>query len=105
MPKVKVESNSKHSPEDTYQRIKSLLENDKELRKMDSTYKCQFNDAQMSGTAKGGKFEANMKVTSNSSVGSGGAHVQIEVDLPLMLTPVKGLVQSTLQKKLEHALS
>lgn len=101
MPKVKVESQSKHSAEETFKRIRHMLENDKELRKMDSSYVCQFNEKSLSGSAKGGKFEADMKV---ASIGS-GASVEIEVSLPLMLTPVKGIVQSTLQKKLETALA
>ncbi len=101
MPKVKVESQSKHSPQNTFEKIKSMLETDKELRKMDSSYKCTFNESQMTGTAKGGKFEANMKVAPAGD----GAHVQIEVELPFLLTPVKGIVQSTLQKKLDIILS
>lgn len=100
MPKFKVETQSKHSPEDTYQKIKGLLENDKELRKMDN-YTCQFNDQNLTGSAKGGKFQADMRVTPQAS----GAAVEIDVNLPLMLTPVKGLVQSTLQKKLENILA
>lgn len=101
MPKVKVETRSKHTPEQTFQKIKSLLENDRDLRKMDSSYTCQFNDSSMTGTAKGGKFSADMRVTSQGD----GSMVSIEVDLPLMLTPVKGIVQSTLQKKLDSALA
>jgi hypothetical protein len=101
MPKFKVESQSKHSAQDTYQKIKSMLENDKDLRKMDSSYNCTFNDAAMSGVAKGSKFEAAMKIAGAGA----GANVEIEVTLPMMLTPLKGVVQSTLQKKLEHALS
>lgn len=101
MPKFKIESKSKHSAQDTYQKIKSLLENDKDLRKMDSSYVCNFNDSALAGTAKGSKFEAAMKIA-----GAGdGANVEIEVSLPLMLTPLKGVVQSTLQKKIEHALA
>lgn len=101
MPKFKVEISSKHSPNDTYNKIKNVLENDKDLRKMDSSYKCEFNDSAMSGRAKGSQFEANMTV---KSVGS-GAKVEVEVSLPMLLTPLKGVVQSTLQKKLESALS
>ena len=78
-----------------------MLENDKDLRKMDSSYACDFNDAALSGVAKGSKFEAAMKIAGAGA----GARVEIEVSLPLMLTPLKGVVQSTLQKKLEHALS
>lgn len=68
---------------------------------MDSSYTCKFNESGMTGSAKGSKFEADMKVTTKGT----GANVEIEVNLPLMLTPVKGVVQSTLQKKLEHALA
>jgi hypothetical protein len=101
MPKVKVESQSKHSPQETFAKIKQLLENDKDLRKMDSGYVCKFNEAGMTGSAKGGKFEADMKVVAKGT----GAMVEIEVSLPLMLTPIKGIVQTTLQKKLESALA
>ena len=101
MPKFKVESKSNYSAQDTYLKIKSLLENDRDLRKMDSSYVCNFNDSGLTGSAKGGKFEAVMKVAGSDS----GASVEIEVSLPLMLTPLKGVVQSTLQKKLESALA
>lgn len=100
MPKFKVEAQSKYSPEETFQKIKGLLENDKELRKMDN-YTCQFNEQKMTGSAKGGKFEANMTVMPKN----GSCAVEIDVNLPLMLTPVKGLVQSTLQKKLDTLLA
>ena len=101
MPKVKVETKSKLSPEETFKKIRNLLENDKELRKMDSGYTCTFDDKAMTGTAKGSKFEANMRV----SGAAGACGVEIEVTLPLMLTPLKGVVQSTLQKKLESTLA
>lgn len=101
MPKFKVESQSKYSAEETFKKIKQMLETDRDLQKLDSGYKCNFNDSGMTGTAKGSKFEANMKVVSAGA----GSQVQIEVDLPFMLTPVKGIVQSTLQKKLETTLA
>lgn len=101
MPKIKVESKSKHSAKDTFQKIKSLLENDKDLRKMDSSYVCNFDEAALSGSAKGGKFQADMKVENEGA----GSSVQIDVNLPLMMTPFKGVVQSTLQQKLEKALA
>jgi hypothetical protein len=101
MPKFKVETESKKSAQETFKAIREMLENDRDLRKMDSGYTCKFNEAALSGNAKGGKFEADMKVTSKGA----GATVSIEVSLPLMLTPVKGVVQSTLQKKLESALA
>lgn len=101
MPKVKVESQCKHSAEEAYKKIRQLLESDSDLRRMDSNYVCKFNDQSMTGSAKGGKFEADMKVVASGS----GSKVEIEVNLPLMLTPVKGIVQSTLQKKLDSILA
>ena len=100
MPKFKVEASTKYSPEETFNKIKEMLESDKELRKLDA-YTCTFNEGQRTGTAKGKKFEANMSVLPVAS----GSQVQIEVSLPLMLTPVKGLVQSTLQSKLTKTLA
>ncbi|MDX9731106.1 MAG: hypothetical protein RBT63_04990 [Bdellovibrionales bacterium] len=101
MPKFKVESNTGLNQTDAYTRIKSMLENDQDLKKMDSSCTFSFNDAKQTGLAKGSKFTADLKVT---AVGA-GSNVTIEVDLPLMLTPVKGIVQSTLEKKLQKALA
>jgi hypothetical protein len=101
MPKFKVESQSKHTPTEAFQKISSLLEGDRDLRKMDPNYVCSFNETSLSGSAKGGQFEANMKISPKAE----GCSVEIEVNLPLMLTPFKGVVQSTLQKKLDSALA
>jgi hypothetical protein len=68
---------------------------------MDANYVCEFNDQTLTGSAKGSKFEADMRVTPKP----GGSLVEIEVSLPFILTPVKGVVQSTLQKKMEAALA
>lgn len=102
MPKVKVESNSNQSAKETFNKIKQMLENDQDIKRLAPGYTCTFNDSAMTGVAKGGQFQANMKVTDK---GGANSHVEIEVDLPLMLTPFKGTVQSTLQKKLASALS
>lgn len=101
MPKFTVETQSNQQPNDAFNKIKSMLSNDADLKKMDSSYTCNFNDSQMTGTAKGSKFSAALSVQASG----GGSKVKIDVDLPLMLTPVKGIVQSTLQKKLEKALA
>lgn len=101
MPKVKIESESKHSAADTFNKIRKMLENDKDLQKMDPGYSCHFDDKNLRGTAKGSKFEANMIITAKGP----GSFVEIEVSLPMLLTPVKGVVQSTLQKKVAVALA
>jgi hypothetical protein len=101
MPKLKCESKTARSPQEAFAKLKALLESDRDLRAMDSSYRCQFDEATLSGTAKGNKFEAEMKIAPAGE----GANVAIEVSLPLMLTPLKGIVQSTLQKKMDKALA
>ena len=101
MPKVKVESQSGLGQAEAYKRIKTLLESDTDLQKLDSSCKFTFDDAGQTGSGKGSKFSAQMKV---SGAGA-GSNVMIEVDLPLLLTPIKGMVQSTLEKKLQQALA
>ena len=101
MPKVKVESQTGLAQAEAYSRVKTLLETDKDLKKMDPSCKFNFNDPAHSGTAKGSMFSAEMKVAGAGS----GSNVTIEIDLPIMLMAVKGMVQSTLEKKLSAALA
>lgn len=75
------------------------MSDDKDLRKLDSNYKCQFDDGTLTGTAKGKQFEAKLKVVSGSKT-----QVSLEVNLPLLLTPFKGMVETTLNKKLDSVL-
>ncbi len=101
MPKFKVECDSKHSAADTFTKVKSFLGNDAEIKKLDPGIKMTFDDAQMNGSAKGSKFEADIKVVAKGA----GSQVAIEVSLPMLLTPIKGMVQSSIEKKLSSALS
>jgi hypothetical protein len=101
MPTVKIEKQTQLPAQDTFERISKLLENDKELRKLDSKYACTFDPQNLSGQAGGSHFKADMKV---SPVGE-GSKVEIKVDLPFHLSLVKGIVEKTLSKKLEEALS
>lgn len=78
-----------------------MLETDKELRKLDPKYACTFNEASLSGSAKGSQFKADMKI---KDLGD-GAEVEIVVDLPFHLALAKGMVEKTLKKKIEEALS
>ena len=101
MPSIKIEKQCKHSPEDTFKRISELLSNDKDLRKLDASYKAEFNASSMSGTATGSMFKANMNVKD----AGGGSKVELVVDLPFHLSLVKGMVEKTLAKKLDEVLA
>jgi hypothetical protein len=101
MPKVNLHLDSNHSPKDTYDRVNKFLENDKDLKKLDPSYVCQFDPAAMKGTAKGKLFSAQLQISPKAQ----GASVDITVDLPMTLALAKGMVQKTLQKKLDQSLA
>lgn len=74
---------------------------DEDLRRFDSKMQCQFDDNRMDGTIRGSQFNANLTVQAQGT----GSKIQIVVDLPMLLTPFKGKVQETLQKKLSKYLA
>ena len=100
MPKVKVETTTPYSPEDTFEKISHLLQSDAQLKKIDPTYSCQLDPPQLSASASGTQFKAHMKVSENHP----GAKVEVVVDIPWHLAFAKGFIQKTLQKKLQGAL-
>ncbi len=100
MPKIIIEKQTNLSAEDAYKKIKTLLADDKDLRKLDSGYQCQFDDGAKSGSAKGKQFQAAMKIHEGSPT-----KVELKIDLPILLTPFKGMVENTLKAKLEKILA
>jgi hypothetical protein len=101
MPSIKVEKQCSLSADDSFKRISNMLSNDRDLRKLDSKYKCEFNEKDRSGVADGSMFKAKMNIKEAGA----GSNVMITVDLPMHLALVKGMVQKTLEKKLEEALA
>lgn len=101
MSKVNIDVPSKYAAQETFTKIKGLFGENSEIKKFDPEMACTFNDAQMSGVAKGGKFSAELKVN-----GSGdNSSVSIILDLPFLLTPFKGQIKSTVEKKLNALLA
>lgn len=96
MPKLKFEVQTQLAPKETFGKIKEFFANDRDLRKLDSNYQCQFDETRLSGTAKGSKFDAAVAVHPEVS----GSRVNIEINIPLMLMPFKGMVEKTVQDKL-----
>lgn len=101
MPSVKVEKSTSLDANESFQRISQLLENDKELRKLDPKFKCDFNAQERSGSANGGMFKASLKVHETGS----GSKVEIAIDLPFHLALAKGMIAKTLERKLSEALA
>ena len=100
MPKFTIDHQSQCDAQEAYSKIKEFLSQDPDIRRFDPKLQCSFNDASMSAALKGSQFKADMNV----SAAGAGSKVQVIVDLPLMLTPFKGKVQETLQRKLEKYL-
>lgn len=102
MPKFSVESPSTLKPELAFEKIKTFLEKDADLKKMDPKLVCTFNVQKLTGEAKGSQFSAFIEVKKQSENSS---KVSILIDLPLLLAPFKGKIQDTLQRKLIKALA
>jgi hypothetical protein len=101
MPTIKVERTTTLKGADSFQRLTQLLDQDKELRKLDPHYKCQFTNETLSGVAESKLFTAKLKVLDSGS----GSKVELTVDLPFHLALVKGMVQRTLEKKIDETLA
>lgn len=101
MPKISIIKQTSSSKTDAYSKVKAMLTDDKDLKKLDPSFKCVFNDQNMTGQANGKMFKAEMTVKAQGA----GCEVEIIVDLPFALSLAKGMVQKTLQKKLDDSLS
>ncbi len=101
MPSIKITRQSDHQAEESFSRLTKLLDHDKELRKLDPNYKCDFSKKTLSGEAKSKLFTAKLQITKSS----GGSSVEVVVELPFHLALVKGMVQKTLEKKIDEALA
>lgn len=100
MPKVNIDVPSTLNAQDTFTKIKTFFDESSDLKKFDPKMACTFNDSQMSGVAKGDKFSADLKVNSAGPA----VTVSIVLDLPLLLSPFKGQIKSTVEKKLNALL-
>ncbi len=100
MPKVTVDHKSNLSTQDAFEKIQKFFENDQDIRRLDPSIKCDFKAGDMKGKVNGSQFKADISVTGQGQ----GSTVTVVVDLPLLLTPFKGKVQETIEKKLNKYL-
>ena len=97
MAKVKVSHISNNSPEECFKKIQKLFENDKDIRKLDANFTCDFDEDNLCGTADSKQFKAKMEISDHSD----GAEVNLVITLPMHLALAKGMVKTMLTKKLE----
>lgn len=100
MPKLNVDVDSKFTAQETFAKIKTIFGENSEIKKFDAQMNCTFDDTKLSGSAKGGKFSADILV---NPVGS-QSQVSIVVDIPFLLSAFKGQIKSTIEKKLSTML-
>lgn len=101
MPKIEIKRTIPGSADKVFEQLKKILENDADLKKLDPGYSCQFDEKSFSGTAKGSKFEAELKMKAENQQN----HVNLSVSIPFLLTPFKGLIETTLNKKLDKVVA
>jgi len=101
MPKITVNHNSTLQTPDATAKIREFFETDADLKKLDPNIKVNFDEKTGKGKIDGSQFKAELAVESAGT----GSLVKVMIDLPFLLTPFKGKVEETLQKKLKKYLA
>ena len=100
MPKIHLSKTSKLKPEDAFEKVSCIIQEDKELKSLDAGYQCSFDKKEPCGTAKSKFFKADLKVTE----AKGGSAIEIIIDLPLKFALAKGIITKTLKEKMKSVL-
>ena len=101
MPKVNIDHSSPHNASDTFSKVKEMLTSDESLKKIDNSIQCTFDEGSLTGSVDGTKFKAKVDVQEQGDK----SRVNIIVDLPMLLSPFKGKVKTTIEKKLAKILA
>lgn len=95
MPKVNVSETIAGSKKAVYKAVKAYLEGRDTLKKLGATI--EWDDSGHSGDISADNFSGSISVEEK---GASKALVTIAIDLPLLLTPFKGKVETELKKHL-----
>jgi hypothetical protein len=101
MAKINLEHTTTLSADETYNKIKGLIEENKDLQSIDKNYTYELNDASRSANAKGKGFEAQLSVTESGE----GSKVEFSIKVGLMLSPFKGVIEEKLKSRLTKVLA
>lgn len=94
MPKVKVSREISGKREEVFLAVKKYLEARDTLKKLGA--EVDWDVKSCAAMIDGGNFKGAITVEEKK----GRAHVEISIDLPLLLTPLKGKVEEELTKHL-----
>jgi hypothetical protein len=94
MPQVKVSHSYTGKKKDVYKAVKAYLNGRDTLKKLGA--EMEWDDAACSAEIKADSFDGAIAVSEKA----GKSHVEISIQLPLLLTPFKGKVEEELKKHL-----
>lgn len=99
MPKVKIQKSFSVSPDQLYTAVKEVLTTDKELKALEPSLKINEQSAKdpIKADVNGSRVEGFFEITSE---GEKSSRIDINLKLPLILSPFKGLVQKKIEDKL-----
>lgn len=92
---------SKLNSELVVQKLNAFMGQEQEMQKFDKTAQWRFDHSTLSGELKGKQFSAKVKVLPDQE----GTAVLLDVNLALLLTPLKGKIAEILTAKLNKHLS
>lgn len=99
MPKINLCHKTELSPNEAFERIKTALPDDENLKSLDSSYRCQFDSEKHVGKIEGSRFKADVTVH-----GTTPTEVKIHIEIPLIVVPFKSMIEQTLSKKFNQLL-
>ena len=97
MPKVNVEQEIEGKPKNVYSAVKEYLNARGTLEKLGGSV--VWDDTEGRGSIEAKNFSGSIEITAN---GENTSLVQIEIDLPFLLSPIKGKVKEELSKHLQR---
>jgi hypothetical protein len=100
MPKFEVVHHTSLGPEAVFDKLSQFMSQQEEISKFDSGAKWTGDVKSKTGQLKGKQFSAQVSVKPDQ----GGSKVVIEVEIGLLLTPLKSKITEVLQAKLKKHL-
>ena len=99
MPSFTVSHETEMSPEETFSKVSDYFKNSEGLKKLDANLNSEFDPSNKSGKVKGSKFECDLKVLEGEKT-----KVVLQISIPMLLTPFRSTIESTLKDKMTKIL-
>lgn len=99
MPQVKFEKQISLSPVEAFDKLKSLLVNITELKKIDPSIVISVNEEKMGLVAEGQKVSGNILIAPD---GAKNSVVKIDLNIPWTYAPFKPIIIAKLEEKISE---